>query len=141
MRDDVKAQNEYIARQEFLNNAYSKPTQDFGAERFENNLDREDIHQIYEKNCAWKLHEQLKRPKDYLEKVTKRIPLNELYEVLDYIYTGKDQKICPVLLEIKDENLRHQENGVDEEEAQRRKDETNQKIKKAAKKATNEVEA
>lgn len=74
-------------------------------------LSKEEIHEIHQRNQAWKLHEELDSPQAYLNKVTKDIPLNDLYEVLDYIYVGKDQEICPVLLEIKDKDLRAYENG------------------------------
>ena len=53
-------------------------------------LSKEEIHEIHQKNQAWKLHEELDSPQAYLNKVTKDIPLNDLYEVLDYIYVGKD---------------------------------------------------
>ena len=54
--------------------------------------------------------------------MTKNIPLNELYEVLDYYYNGQDQAICPVLLEIKEEKLLNYENGISDEEAANRKE-------------------
>ena len=62
------------------------------------------------------------KPQDYLESVTRNIPLNDLYEVLDYFYNGMDQSICPVLLEIKDEKLLFMENDIGKDEAKRRKE-------------------
>ena len=62
----------------------------------------------------------MNKPRHYLDKVTKNIPLDELYSVLDYYYNSKDQAICPVLLEIKDKQLRNAENGLTEEQAKAR---------------------
>ena len=76
----------------------------------EEQMTSEEIFKIYERNKAHKLHKELSTPDSYLKKVTKMIPLDDLYEVLDYIYIGTDQEICPVLLEIKDTKLREQEN-------------------------------
>ena len=84
-------------------------------------MDPDEIHRIYKKNRAWKLHDEMKKPRHYLDKVTKNIPLDELYSVLDYYYNSKDQAICPVLLEIKDKKLRNAENGLTEEQAKARK--------------------
>ena len=50
----------------------------------------DEIFKIYERNKADKLHKELSTPSAYLKKVTKMIPLDDLYEVLDYIYIGKD---------------------------------------------------
>ena len=40
----------------------------------------------------------------------KRIKLSELYEIVDYYYTGKQQVICPVLLKIKNKDILIEEN-------------------------------
>ena len=98
---DVEEVENLLASQKLLEEAYGA-----GFEDVENTVDGiingvvpncgdsnsnpsgEQIHKIYEKNRAWKLHDQLKTPKEFLDKVTKSIPLNELYEVLDYIYIG-----------------------------------------------------
>ena len=45
-----------------------------------------------------------------MQNVLKRIKLSELYEIVDYYYTGPQQVICPVLLKIKNKNILYEEN-------------------------------
>ena len=59
----------------------------------------------YEGNTATMLHEELKHPEAYLNKVKKLIDLGELYDIADYYYTSETQKICPVLLKINNKQL------------------------------------
>ena len=37
----------------------------------------------------------------YMKKVFKNVPLDELYEVVDYLCWNDQQKVCPVLLKVK----------------------------------------
>ena len=66
--------------------------------------------QKYKDNTATKLHEELKYPEEYLNKVKKFIKLNELYDIADYYYASETQKICPVLLKINNKQLLKKEN-------------------------------
>ena len=43
------------------------------------------IKELYEDNRAHVLHRKLDDSKEYLKQTTKAIPLNELYEVVDFI--------------------------------------------------------
>ena len=43
----------------------------------------------------------MKSSEDYLKKVTLNVPMNELYEVLDYLFVSEEQLFCPVIIEVK----------------------------------------
>ena len=62
-----------------------------------------------------KLHENLNKADIYMDEVTKTINLSDLYEIADYYYTSENQKICPVLLLIKNEQILMKENKESED--------------------------
>ena len=64
------------------------------------------IEECYLSNHIHKLHKEIDNSDKYLEKVMKIIPLNELYEVIDYIVVCEDSEIIPVLLEIKHKEIK-----------------------------------
>ena len=68
--------------------------------------DVKTIEECYLNNHIHKLHKEIDNSDKYLEKVMKIIPLNELYEVIDYIVVCEDSEICPVLLEIKHKDIK-----------------------------------
>lgn len=67
----------------------------------------------YKDNTAKNLHENLSKADIYMDEVTKTINLSDLYEIADYYYTSENQKICPVLLLIKNEQILKKENCED----------------------------
>ena len=69
------------------------------------------IKELYEANRAHVLHKKLDDSKEYLKQTTKAIPLNELYEVVDFIQCTQ-HNVCPVLLEIKHPEILMKENDL-----------------------------
>ena len=70
----------------------------------------------YKDNTAVRLHKNLNKADKYMDEVTKTINLSELYEIADYYYTSENQKICPVLLLIKNEKILRKENNEPDDE-------------------------
>ena len=92
-RDDPKLLDTHLAKQSILEDAYFHKHEghELTAEELKKqSLDPSEIHKIYKQNCAWKLHDEMSKPRHYLDKVTKNIPLDDLYTVLDYYYNSKD---------------------------------------------------
>lgn len=52
-----------------------------------------------------KLHEKLDKSDEYHESIIQKVGLDELYEVVDFLFYNEEQNFCPVLLEIKNEEL------------------------------------
>ena len=64
------------------------------------------MQKLYDDNKVYKLHRKVeKSPKDYHDSIIHEVPLNDLYEVVDYLYLNDKQEFCPVLLLIKDKDL------------------------------------
>jgi hypothetical protein len=73
--------------------------------------DAQQIKDQYERNCAFKLHQNMRSAENYLEEVMKKVPVNKLYEVKDFLFIDSKQAFMPVLLEIKHKDLLQQENS------------------------------
>ena len=65
----------------------------------------------YEKYKADTLQKELNTPDAYMQRIMKKIKLNELYDVLDYYYTSDKQNTCPVLIKIENEDILDLENN------------------------------
>ena len=52
-----------------------------------------------------KLHEKLDKSVEYHESIIQKVSLDELYEVVDFLFYNDEQNFCPVLIEIKNKEL------------------------------------
>ena len=102
---------------------YDDDDNEEGESRHERSEKKEAAERLkkYNDNTATKLHDELKFPDTYMDKITKTINLSDLYEIVDYYYISETQKFCPVLLKIKHDEIKRQENHIEKEEFYRQK--------------------